>query len=307
MKEVIRIILESKPFQNLIRFLIIGSLFSFSLETTPELKGWHPFFLTMEWITVIIFSIEYFLRVYSSKNRLDYILSFEGIVDLLSFAPFYIAMGTDLVSESFAQFFRLMRFFWLLKIARYSKAYLRLARAFQEIREEFIVYTFMTIVLVYMAAVGIYMFERDAQPENYRSVFHALWWAVATLTTVGYGDVVPVTTGGKIFTGVMLFIGLGIVSIPSALIASALVTDRTREEEDNEPSTLYFGNSKNLNIENQNLWSQQNPSISSHDNPQKKKSTHYQNLQSQQNPSTGPSGPGTQTTEGSDDEGLTEP
>lgn len=307
MKEVIRIVLESKPFQNLIRFLIIGSLFSFSLETTPELKGWHPFFLTMEWITVIIFSIEYFLRVYSSKNRLDYILSFEGIVDLLSFAPFYIAMGTDLISESFAQFFRLMRFFWLLKIARYSKAYLRLARAFQEIREEFIVYTFMTIVLVYMAAVGIYMFERDAQPENYRSVFHALWWAVATLTTVGYGDVVPVTTGGKIFTGVMLFIGLGIVSIPSALIASALVTDRTREEEDNEPSTLYFGNSKNLNIENQNLWSRQSPSINSQDDSQKKGATPNQNLPGRQKPSNVAPNQKAQSNESTVDEGLTEP
>jgi voltage-gated potassium channel len=87
----------------------------------------------------------------------------------------------------------------------------------------------VTIVLLYFAAVGIYYFENPAQPDAFVSVFHSLWWAVATLTTVGYGDVYPVTTGGRIFTFFILLIGLGIVSVPAGLVASAL--SKAREEE----------------------------------------------------------------------------
>ncbi len=86
-------------------------------------------------------------------------------------------------------------------------------------REEIVLFFFVTVVLLYLAAVGIYYFEHDAQPEAFSSIFHSLWWAVATLTTVGYGDVYPITVGGRIFTFAVLAIGLGVVSIPAGLVA----------------------------------------------------------------------------------------
>jgi len=86
------------------------------------------------------------------------------------------------------------------------------------------------LLLLYLAAVGIYYFEHDAQPETFASVFHSLWWAVATLTTVGYGDVYPMTAGGKLFTFIVLLIGLGVVSVPAGLVASAL--SKAREMDD---------------------------------------------------------------------------
>ena len=88
----------------------------------------------------------------------------------------------------------------------------------------------LTLLLLYFAAVGIYYFERDAQPQAFTSVFHSLCWAVTTLTTVGYGDVYPVTLGGRMFTVLVLFVGLGLVSVPAGLVASAI--SKAREMED---------------------------------------------------------------------------
>jgi len=85
-------------------------------------------------------------------------------------------------------------------------------------------------MLLYFSAVGIYYFENEAQPDKFASVFHSLWWSVATLTTVGYGDVYPVTVGGKVFTFLVLLIGLGIVSVPAGLVASALSKARAMED-----------------------------------------------------------------------------
>ena len=90
------------------------------------------------------------------------------------------------------------------------------------IKEELFVYLLTSLFLIYVSAVGIYYFEHDAQPEHFASVFHSLWWAVITLTTVGYGDIYPITVGGKCFTFVILLIGLGIIAVPSGLVASAM-------------------------------------------------------------------------------------
>jgi voltage-gated potassium channel len=98
-------------------------------------------------------------------------------------------------------------------------------------KEELLVYLGVSIMLVYLAAVGIYYFEHAVQPDKFLSIFHSLWWAIVTLTTVGYGDVVPITIGGRLFTFFILLIGLGIVAVPSGVLASALSEIRDREVE----------------------------------------------------------------------------
>jgi voltage-gated potassium channel len=120
--------------------------------------------------------------------------------------------------------------FRTFKIVRYSKAIRRFHRALLIAREELVLFLLVTLLLLYFSAVGIYYFEYDAQPEAFASVFHSLWWAVVTLTTVGYGDVYPVTTGGRIFTFVILLIGLGIISVPAGIVASALSESRDMED-----------------------------------------------------------------------------
>jgi len=210
--------------------LIVLSLITFSIETLPNLTPVTKWWLwVVEIATVAIFTIEYMLRVAFSERKLGFVFSFFGIIDLLSILPFYISTGVDLRS---IRAFRLLRLFRIFKLVRYSKAIQRFHRALMIAREELILYFIVTVMLVYMAAVGIYYCETDAQPEKFQSVFHSLWWAVATLTTVGYGDVYPITVGGKIFTFLMLLVGLGIVSVPAGIVSSALQTAREMEDDE---------------------------------------------------------------------------
>lgn len=110
----------------------------------------------------------------------------------------------------------------------------RYNRAFNIAKEELIVFGAAALIIFYLASVGIYFFENEAQPQNYGSVFSSMWWAVATLTTVGYGDVYPITAGGRIFTFFVLITGLGVVAVPTGLIASALSQARDEEKEDRD-------------------------------------------------------------------------
>lgn len=155
-------------------------------------------------------------------------LSFYGLIDFLAIIPFYLSLGAlDLRS---VRILRLMRLLRIAKLQRYGAAWQRLRLAFSDVKDELAVYFGLTVILIYLASVGIYYCEHDAQPEVFRSVFHSMWWAVSTLTTVGYGDVFPVTVAGKLFTFVILILGLGVVSVPSALIASALMKQPNTEE-----------------------------------------------------------------------------
>jgi voltage-gated potassium channel len=103
------------------------------------------------------------------------------------------------------------------------------------LKEEIVLFLITAFMLIYLSGMGIYYFENDAQPEVFTSMFDGLWWAVATLTTVGYGDSYPITAGGKLFTFFMLIIGLGIIAVPTGMVASALAKAR-REEDENEKS-----------------------------------------------------------------------
>lgn len=217
-----------KVFDLFIQFLIIISLLSFTLETLPDLSGEVEDILwATEILCVVIFSMEYILRVYVADNKLKFIFSFYGIIDLLAIIPFYISPTIDLRS---VRIFRLFRLFRAFKMFRYSKALQRLKEAFISIKAELILFLVATTFVLYIAAVGIYYFENEAQPEQFSSIFHCLWWAIATLTTVGYGDVYPVTIGGKIFTSLIVLIGIGIVAVPTGLIASALSKVNEKKE-----------------------------------------------------------------------------
>jgi voltage-gated potassium channel len=222
-------------FDVAILILVILSLVAFSIETLPGLTSETKLLLErFETLSVVAFTLEYLLRLYVAAPRRGYALSFFGIVDLLAILPYYIGLGIDLRSM---RAFRLLRIFRLLKIARYSSAVRRFHIALGIAKEELVLFFCATCVLMFIAAVGIHHFESEAQPETFGSVFHCLWWAVATLTTVGYGDVYPITVGGKIFTFGILIVGLGFISIPAGLVASSLAKARQIEDLEKEQST----------------------------------------------------------------------
>lgn len=216
-----------RAFDVAIQALIVFSLITFSLDTLPNLTlAQRTIFAQLEFATVIIFTAEYLLRIFTASNKPKFIFSFFGMIDLVAILPFYLAAGLDLRA---LRAMRLLRVIRILKLARYSAAVQRFHRAFLIAKEEIFLFLFVAAILFYLSAVGIYYFENAAQPKEFASVFHSMWWSVSTLTTVGYGDVYPITTGGKCFTFFVLIIGLGVVSVPAGLIASALSKARELE------------------------------------------------------------------------------
>ena len=176
----------------------------------------------------MLFTVEYVLRVATAPRKLRHVFSFYGIVDLLAILPFYIsAVGVDLYLLRIVRMFRVLGIF---KLFRYHQAMNRFAKALALAKEEIVVYLLATTMVLYLSAAGIYYFENPTQPEAFSSIVHCLWWAVTTLTTVGYGDIYPVTVGGKVFTFVVLMCGLGIVAVPAGLISAAL--SKVRQDED---------------------------------------------------------------------------
>lgn len=207
-----------RVFDVFIQVLILLSLVSFSIETLPNVGETTSRILnTFEPLCVLIFSLEYLLRLLSTK-RFKYAFTFSGVIDLVAILPFYITSGVDLRS---LRIFRLLRVFRAFKFLKYSNSLDRLLNAFSSIKNELFIFSVATSFLLYLSAVGIYYFENPAQPEKFKSIFHSLWWSVTTLTTVGYGDMYPITTGGKLFSTLVVFLGLGLVAVPSGLLATA--------------------------------------------------------------------------------------
>lgn len=217
-----------RTFDLAVQGLIVVSLVTFSIETLPNLSPTTQLWLSrIEAITVGIFTVEYLLRVVLADRKLGYLLSFYGLIDLAAILPFYILPGLDLRA---LRAFRFLRLFRIFKVVRYSKAIRRFHRAFLIAREELVLFLMVTVMVMYFSAVGIYYFENGEQPEVFASVFHSLWWSVVTLTTVGYGDTYPVTVGGRVFTFFVLLSGLGVVSVPAGLLASALSQARAMDD-----------------------------------------------------------------------------
>ena len=215
---------RGRYFDVFIKSLIILSLASFSIETLPNLNAnYHLLLDRFEIFVVLIFSIEYILRVFLTKPSWKYIFSFHGITDLIAVLPFYLAIG-DLRS---IRLFRLLRIF---KLFKYNTALDRINSAFSQIKHELFIFVFATILLLYISAIGIYHFENPAQPEVFKSVFHSFWWAIGAL--FGYGEMFPITVGGKIFSAIIVFIGIAMISIPTGLLASAFSKTIKKEETD---------------------------------------------------------------------------
>ena len=208
-------------FDMIVMGLILVSVITVSIDTLPNLSPRiRAVFSWLEVVIVGLFTIEYALRIGTAPRKLRYAFSFHGLVDVVAILPFYLTLGgVDLRVVRVLQLFRVVR---ILKLSRYSKAIARFGKAMALAKEEIVLFVGVATALLYLSAAGIWYFEHEAQPEAFASILHSLWWATATLTTVGYGDVYPVTVGGKLFTFVILMCGLGIVAVPAGLVAAAL-------------------------------------------------------------------------------------
>jgi voltage-gated potassium channel len=211
--------------------LICASAVVIALETLPDLSpAMNTTLVVAEIVILAVFVIEYALRLTCSEDPLRYAFSFWGIIDFLAIVPALLFLLPDFTT---IRAIRLLRILRLLKLFKANAALERISAAIERAKAEFAIFFFIAIVALYLAAVGIYHFEHEAQPDGFSSIPESLWWAIATLTTVGYGDVYPITVGGRIFTGLVLLIGIGIVAVPAGLITAALTEARPEDDDKN--------------------------------------------------------------------------
>ncbi len=219
------------------RFLILvifGSVVAIVLESIPTFEAaYAETFLWIEVVTIAIFTVEYVLRIwcivgsekYANSGlsllqiRLRFIFSPYAIIDFLAILPFYLLIG-GLAGDVDMRFLRIVRLLRILKLTRYSSAFDILATTCKENTRPLTAAFLILITVMLLAASGMYFFERHVQPVAFGSIPDAMWWAVSTLTTVGYGDVTPVTVGGKMFGAAVTIIGVGMVALPTGILAS---------------------------------------------------------------------------------------
>lgn len=220
--------------------LILLNVVAIVIESSKNMSDSLISFLWyFEIFSVVVFSIEYLMRIYVSdmthpasnkfKSALKFIFSFYGLIDFLAIAPFFLPfiIKTDL---RFMRILRLTRFLRILKMNRYNNSLLLIGTVVKERKQELAMTGFVAFLVLLVSSFLMYHEEGEIQPEMFSTVLSAFWWAVATLTTVGYGDIFPVTALGKFISGVIAILGIGIIALPTGIISAGFI-DRLKKKE----------------------------------------------------------------------------
>ena len=219
----------SRSIDLLLELLILLNVLAIALESVPELLARHKTgFFYFEAFSVAIFTVEYLCRVWASiemdevdelspvRSRLRYMLRPLLLIDLIAIIPFYLTffVSTDL------RFLRVVRLLRIFKLTRYWGAMNTLLKVLREEASALGAAAFIMFIVLVLASSGIYLIEQEVQPEAFGSIPSAMWWSIVTLTTVGYGDVTPITTLGKLFGATISLVGVGMVALPTGILAS---------------------------------------------------------------------------------------
>ncbi len=195
---------------------------------------------TIESVCILVFGVEYALRLWTSdmlypeagklKARIKYVFSFMAIIDLLSIMPFSLPFVTG-VDQRIVDVFRIIRLLRVFKLHRYTSALGSMAKVLKRKAAQLTSSVSVIVILTIITSIIIYNIESEAQPDVFINAFSGFWWSVATFTTVGYGDIVPITYLGKLFSSIIAFLGLGLVAIPTGIISAGFVElDNERHE-----------------------------------------------------------------------------
>ena len=215
-----------KLFDVILLIFILASVVLVMLETVEAYdKKYHEFFNIAEWVITILFTFEYFGRIISIKKPSQYIFSFYGIVDLLSTIPKYLAIafgGTHALVAIRA--LRLLRIFRSLKLARYIGASNNLMRALKASKAKIAVFLFFIFILCIILGTVMYLVEGDNE-SGFTSIPRSVYWAIVTLTTVGYGDIAPVSALGQAIAAIIMIMGYGIIAIPTGIVTAEYISN----------------------------------------------------------------------------------
>ena len=232
------ILIQSFIFLNI--FISIVIMF---LQTEKSLNAYTNIFYVINFINIIIFTIEYILRVYSigfdsKERRIKYMLKPMMIIDLIAILPFYLSVFN--LDFGFLRALRVLRIFKLFRLTKFAEFDGLVVSIIKEKKEEFIFIAITLVVLLITITPLVYYFEKNAQPEVFTSMGTTMWWTIITFTTVGYGDMYPITLMGRITTTFVSFLGIAFYAIPGSIFTSALLEkinikkqkERDRKERD---------------------------------------------------------------------------
>lgn len=234
---------RNKIFDYFILTLILLNVIALILESIPEINNTYGRLLdAFNLFSIVIFTIEYLLRLYIAdlthpstsrfRSVLKFIFSVYGLIDLLAILPFYLPMFIKM-DLRFLRTLRLTRFLRILKVNRYNNSLNLIGTVIKEKKSELIVTGFVTILMLLLASFMMYYIEGDVQPDKFPNILASFWWAVATLTTVGYGDVYPITGLGKLISGFIAIMGIGLVALPTGLISAGFM-NKIEEKKDKD-------------------------------------------------------------------------
>ena len=224
---------KGKAFDIALLIAILLSVLVVMLESVGSIEEkYGALLLTLEWVFTILFTIEYVMRIYSINKPIKYIFSTMGIIDLLAIIPTYlIFVFPYLHTLTVIRSLRIIRIFRVFKLKRYIRGAYTMQIALRNAVPKIIVFLLSVLLLIIILGTIMYIFEGlvGGNP-GFQDIPNSIYWSIVTLTTVGYGDVYPITIGGKMFTFFVLMIGVGLVTVPAGLVATALSKARELEE-----------------------------------------------------------------------------
>lgn len=243
--EILQVVSKNDPIGRKINVFIIGlitlNVIAVILETVEGFSSrYQSYFNVFEVISVVIFTIEYFLRIWVCtmnnlyrkplSGRIRFILSPMVLVDLLAIMPFYLPFFVNFDLRSIRAL-RLLRFFRLFKIGRYTDSLKIMGNVIRSKREELVIMLLIVLILLVIASTLMYHLENQVQPEVFSSIPATMWWGVITFSTVGYGDIYPITLAGRILGGVIAILGIGMFALPAGILASGFSEEFTKSKE----------------------------------------------------------------------------
>ena len=217
-------------FDRIIIFAILASVGVVVLETEPTMAIYSAWFGVANYVFAALFTYEYGYRIWRAGTW-RYIFTPLAIIDLLALIPFYLVFFSD---AFLLRLFRLARLLSLAKLGRFSQAHSRILKAIWSVRYELCVSLALAGLAIVLAASAMYIIEGPDQPDKFGSIPRAMWWGVVSLTTVGYGDVYPITLGGMIFTGFYALVAIGFVGVVSGIIVSAVMKGLKQDQADQD-------------------------------------------------------------------------
>lgn len=219
-----------KLFDAVLIAAILASVIVIILDSVQSIREeYHGLFITLEWFFTILFTIEYALRIITVRKPIRYILSFYGIVDLLSILPSYVGLFIPGAQNLMViRMLRLLRVFRVFKLVRFLGEADALRHAFISSRHKIAVFMTTVMIIITIMAAAMHVIESSADNDDFSSLPQSMYWAIVTMTTVGYGDATPITPMGKFLSAVMMLIGYSMIIVPAGILSAEIATEAQR-------------------------------------------------------------------------------